>query len=183
MNTSAQRYAAASARFTALVAAMPAPAWKVPSMCEGWSAAEVLAHVVSTETDFMAQRGLPVAPTDGLSPSAAWPVARAAMQAALDDQATADIAFDGYFGPTTVGVTIDRFYTLDLILHRWDIAAACGLAEHAVLDAGEIEMVRSNLAGLEEVMRMPGLFGAEVAVPAGADEQTKLLAYVGRSAH
>ena len=29
-------------------------------------------------------------------------------------------------------------------------------------------------------MRMPGLFGAEVAVADDADEQTKLLAYIGR---
>ena len=180
MSTPAQRYAAAASRFTALLADVPHPTWAAESPCDGWSAADVLQHVVSTETEFMGQRGVAVGSTDGLAPLAAWPLVRAAMQAALDDATVGGGEFDGYFGPTTVAATIDRFYTLDLVIHRWDIATACGLAQHAVLHADEIESARASLVGLEAAMRMPGLFGPEVAVADDADEQTKLLAYIGR---
>ncbi len=180
MNTPSHRYAAASSRFTALLADVPPTAWAASSPCEGWSAADVLEHVVSTEVDFMGQRGVAVSSTEGLAPLAAWPVVNTAMQAALDDESVGGTEFDGYFGPTTVAATIDRFYTLDLVIHRWDIATACGLAQHAVLQPDEIESVRASLVGLEAAMRMPGLFGAEVAVADDADEQTKLLAYIGR---
>ena len=182
MTTPSQRYATSSARFTALLDAVPDASWATPSPCEGWSVADVLAHVVSTETDFMVQRGVVVSGTDGLPSIAAWPLVRAAMQGALDDPAIAGATFDGYFGPTTVEGTVYRFYTLDLIVHRWDIATACRLAEHATLTADEIETVRSNLVGLEPVMRSPGLFGPEVAVAADADDQARLLAYIGRAA-
>ena len=115
MTTPSQRYATSSARFTALLDAVPDASLATPSPCEGWSVADVLAHVVSTETDFMVQRGVVVSGTDGLPSIAAWPLVRAAMQGALDDPAIAGATFDGYFGPTTVEGTVDRFYTLDLI--------------------------------------------------------------------
>ncbi|MEQ1701676.1 MAG: TIGR03086 family metal-binding protein [Ilumatobacteraceae bacterium] len=185
MSTPSTRFAAASAQFTALLTAVPADGWGAPSACEGWSVQEVVQHVVTTEADFLAQR---VQPVDGLSiaadasPMDAWPAVRAAMQAALDDAAVASTAFDGYFGPTTVEAVIDRFYTMDLIVHRWDIASVLGLSDHATLTADEVASVRSALVGLEAAMRSPGLFGPELPAAEDADEQTRLLAYIGRAA-
>lgn len=180
MTTPSQRYAVAAARFTALVADVPEHLWSAPSPCEGWSAADVVAHVVSTELDFMAQRGIDAPATEGLAPVDAWPAVREAMQAALDHPATATRSFDGYFGPTTIEATVDRFYSMDLVVHRWDLATACGLASHAVLHPVEVEEVRANLVGLEAVMRSPGLFGPEQPVAADATDQDRLLAYIGR---
>lgn len=185
MSTPSTRFAAAATQFTALLGAVPAYGWGTPSACEGWSVQEVVQHVVTTEADFLSQR---VRPVDGLSAAAdaspmdAWPAARAAMQAALDDDAVATTAFDGYFGPTTVQDVIDRFYTMDLIVHRWDIASVLGLHDHATLTADEIAAVRAALVGLEAAMRSPGLFGAELPTAENADEQTRLLAYIGRAA-
>ncbi|MDO9175099.1 MAG: TIGR03086 family metal-binding protein [Actinomycetota bacterium] len=181
MSTPSQRYATAAARFTALVTDVPPPLWSAPSPCDGWSAADVVAHVVSTELDFMAQRGIAAPATDGLPPADAWPVVRDAMQAALDDPATATRGFDGFFGPTTVEATVDRFYSMDLIVHRWDLATATGLHAHAVLHPVEVEQVRENLVGLEGAMRSPGLFGPEQPVGPEATDQDRLLAYIGRA--
>lgn len=184
MSNSSQRFEAAASKFTALIAAVPAEGWAMPSACEGWSVQEVVQHVVTTEADFLAQRGHPVdglAVTADASPVEAWPAVRAAMQAALDDSAVATTAFDGYFGPTTVEAVVDRFYTMDLIVHRWDIASALGLGEHTVFSSEEISSVRASLVGLEAAMRSPGLFGPEVTVGADADEQATLLAYIGRA--
>jgi uncharacterized protein (TIGR03086 family) len=182
MTSVASRYASAATRLSALVDAVAPDAWDRPSPCEGWTARQVLEHVVSTEADFLGQRELAVPDVSGLAAERAWPVLRAAVQAALDDEAVASRGFDGYFGPTTIGETVDRFYTLDLLVHRWDIATATGLAAHAPLDAGEIAHVRTCLGGIPaEIMRSPGLFGPALDVAAGADDTTALMRFLGRA--
>ncbi len=181
MNIS-HRYASAATRFSALIESVPEEAWHSPSPCEGWTASDVLDHVVSTELDFLAQRDLPRPDVSGLARPAAWLVVRDAMQAVLDDPTVASSAYDGYFGPTTVEGTIDTFYTDDLIVHRWDLATAVGATEHAVLDRGEIASVRTNSASFPtEVMRSPGLFGPEIESSDGADDTTRLMNFLGRS--
>ena len=181
MSTPSARFAAAATQFTALLAAIPSNGWAVPSACEGWSVAEVVQHIVTTEADFLSQRATAVAAPADAAAIDVWPVVRAAMQATLDDTAVATTAFDGYFGPTTIEAVVDRFYTMDLIVHRWDIASALGLSEHSQLSASELAAVRSSIVGLEAFMRSPGLFGPELPAPADADEQTSLLAYIGRA--
>lgn len=176
------RHATAANRFSALIESIPQEAWDNPSPCEGWTASDVVSHVVSTELDFLKQRDLPHPDVSGLELPAAWLVARDAMQAVLDDPGSAESAYDGYFGPTTVEETIDRFYTLDLLVHRWDLASAAGLADHAVLDTDEIAQVRSNVDAIPpEVMRTPGLFGPEIEPIDGADDTTRLMNFLGRS--
>ena len=183
MTSISERYASAASRFTDLVQAVPADSWGKPSPCEGWAAKDVLEHVVSTEMDFLGQRDLPKPDIDGLELTARWPKVRDTMQSVLDDPDTASMAFDGYFGPTTVQETIDRFYSLDLLVHRWDLAQATGLAEHATLDADELQTVNGNMANIpSEVMRTPGLFGPEIMPAPDADGTTKLMNYLGRSA-
>jgi uncharacterized protein (TIGR03086 family) len=182
MNSSAARYAASAAKLSALLAQVPADGWSRPTPCEGWSVTDVVHHIVTTEADFMAKRGLAVAGLDGLAPSDAWPIVSTAVQVALDDPVVAATEYDSHFGPSTIAASLGRFYTMDLIVHRWDIAVACGLAEHAALTSEELASVRTDLVGIEGAMRSPGLFGPEVPVGPDADEQTRLLAYIGRSA-
>ena len=57
-------------RFSAVVDAVPD--WSAPSPCPGWSAADVVAHVVDTERDFLSQRGLDVGERPDGDPSAVW---------------------------------------------------------------------------------------------------------------
>ncbi|MFN0028683.1 MAG: TIGR03086 family protein, partial [Acidimicrobiales bacterium] len=77
--------------------------------------------------------------------------------------------------------TIDRFYTLDLIVHRWDIAAALGLSKHETLEEAEMAAIQSALENVpEDVLRSPGLFGPAVSVPPDAPRQAKVLAFTGR---
>ena len=182
MTVPSQRHASASVRLTALIDAVAPDAWSAASPCEGWSARDVLDHVVSSELDFLRQRELPVPDVDGSDPISAWPVLRDTFASILADPETGPRRFDGYFGPTTIEETVDRFYTLDLVIHRWDIAVAVGLPEHARLTADEIDLVRANLDSIpDEVMRSPGLFGPAVEPPADADPTTELMAFLGRS--
>lgn len=182
-STPAARYSIAAARFSALLAAVPSDAWEVVSPCEGWTVGDVASHVVSTERDFLGQRSLPAPDAADGPADAAWPAVRDAVQAALDDPAVASTAYDGYFGPTTIAGTLDQFYTLDLVVHRWDVATALGLTDHASMDDAELHALESNLAGVpEEVLRTPGLFGPAVDVPADASRQVRALAHFGRHA-
>jgi uncharacterized protein (TIGR03086 family) len=83
-------------------------------------------------------------------------------------------------GTTTFADMIDRFISGDLVVHRWDLGTAAGLP--ITMPADEIARLRANLSGMGDAMRGPGAFGPELEAPDGADEQTRLLAFLGRQA-
>jgi hypothetical protein len=85
---------------------------------------------------------------------------------------------DGAFGPTTVGDVLLDFYGFDLIVHRWDLARSQG--RDARLTGAELALVDAAVDGWGEHAYAPGIFGAPAEVPAGADEQTRVLARTGR---
>jgi uncharacterized protein (TIGR03086 family) len=177
----ADRYASAAQRLTVLIGLVPLNDWGRPSPCRDWTAREVVEHIVTTETDLLAQRGLLT--IEAATSIGAWPNVRDAVEAVLRNPTTAEIAYDGYFGPTTVANTINNFYIPDLLVHRWDLATAVGLIEHATLSDEEAEFLESAVQSYPpEVMRMPGLFGPELAPSPDADRTTRLMAYLGRSA-
>ena len=179
----ADRYRRLAARFTDIVIAVPGDRWSAPSPCEDWAAIDVVNHVVTTEADLLGR--MPFAPDpaqDTTDAIAAWPQVRDLMQAALDNPEHATYTYDGYFGPTTFGATVDQFYCMDLVVHAWDLARAVGLTEFEAIDPTEIDTITEAFAPLAGTMRQPGLFNAEVAVPSEADSQTRFLAYTGRKA-
>lgn len=145
-----------------------------PTPCQEWTITDVVEHVTSTQLDFLNQRGLAVA--YDASPA----TVSAALQAALDDPATAQATYDSYFGSTTVAETVDAFYCLDLILHRWDIAIAAELSDHSTIHDADIERCRALLAPMGDNVRMPGIFGPEVQVSASASATNQFVAWTGR---
>jgi uncharacterized protein (TIGR03086 family) len=181
------RYRVLSTRFTELVQVVPVERWASPSPCTDWVAADVVEHVITTERDLLA--GMPFAPTTDvtneatpINPTAdrlgAWQQVNNNMQRALEKHASH--AYDGYFGPTTFGETVDRFYNMDLVVHTWDVARAAGLPEFETIDPAEISRIRAAMDGLGDNLRQPGLFGPEIEVATDADAQTKFLAFLGR---
>ena len=73
-----------------------------------------------------------------------------------------------------------RFPAADLFLHAWDIAAATDVSVSIPDDA--VPFVRAlGDAVPPEVMRSPGVFGAEVSVPDGATAVDRLLGWTGRN--
>jgi uncharacterized protein (TIGR03086 family) len=178
--TPAERFRHHADRLDRLIAAVPTDGWDASSPCEGWTALDVVRHIVDTELDLLGRMGFEPPSIEGLEPLDAWPVVRAAVSRSLDDPARADFRYDGYFGPTTFGETVDQFYSFDLVLHRWDIARAVGLGDHEAIEPHEIDRIRADAAGFGAAMRMPGVIGAEVEAPADATEQERLLAWLGR---
>ena len=64
------------------------------------------------------------------------------------------------------------------MVHTWDLARATGLDE--TLDAAEVRRLVEGMEPHEEAMRTSGHYGPRVEVPDDADEQTKVIAFMGR---
>jgi uncharacterized protein (TIGR03086 family) len=180
MTAVSDRYRRLARKMTEKIEAVPSDKWHAPSPCEGWTALDLVRHVSETPAIFFGMAGLeaPKVPPVDDDPAAAFAAARDATQAALDDPATATKEYEGFAGKSTFEKGIDQFICTDLIVHGWDLARAAGLDDR--IDPQDIEAVHASMAPMGDKIRSPQAFGPEVDAPAGADEQTKLLAFLGR---
>jgi uncharacterized protein (TIGR03086 family) len=180
MSAVADRYRTLAASMEERIRAVPDEAWSNPSPCEGWTARDVVRHLVETPPMFFGFVDVPApeGPPVEDDPVGAFTTIRDAVQAALEDPAIADKEFDGMFGPSTFASGVDRFLCADLVVHAWDLARATGQDEQ--LPADEVHNVFEALKPMDEAMRGPGAFGPKVEPPADADEQTQLLSFLGR---
>jgi uncharacterized protein (TIGR03086 family) len=156
----AARYDRIAAAFTDRVRAVPDDAWDRPAPCEGWVA-----------------RDLQRPPVDE-DPVAAWAALDVALRDALDDPSVAGSEQDTPMGRSTFAATLDMIATTDVFLHTWDLARATGGDEH--LDPDEVHRLLVGMEPMDEVLRSSGHYGPRTPVPADADEQTRLLAFIGR---
>jgi uncharacterized protein (TIGR03086 family) len=180
MSTVADRYARLAEAFTTKIAAVAPEHWSNASPCAEWTARDIVGHVVDTHGMFLGFVGqeLGAIPTAADDPAGAFAGARAAVQANLDDPARAMAEYDGFFGLTTFETAVDGFLCFDLVVHGWDLARATGLDER--IEPDEVARVRERAAGFGDMLRTQGVCGPEVEVAADADDQTKLLAFLGR---
>ncbi|MCU1354672.1 MAG: hypothetical protein JWM89_90 [Acidimicrobiales bacterium] len=182
----ADRYRRRAARMTQTVAAVAADRWETFTPCEEWTARDLVRHLVDTQAMFAGFVDRPFEPGPPVAddPLAAWIAARDQTQAALDDPAVAALEFDGFTGRSTFESAVDRFLSFDLVAHRWDLARAAGIDEQIPPD--DLAAMQVALEKLTEemgaAMRGPGAFGPELEPPAGADQQTRVLAFIGRRA-
>ena len=179
MNDTAASYAATAAALSAVLDAVPADRWSAPSPCEGWTAADVVAHVVDTQRELLATHGadLGTAPTG--DPAAVFAAHADAVRSALTDDLVAR-TYDGFFGPTTVGATLEQFYVWDMVVHRWDVARATG-GDETLTDA-ELDRTEAGADSFGEALHMDGICAPALPVDADADRRTALLARLGRRA-
>lgn len=156
--------------------------WDAASPCEGWSARDVLDHVIDTQNDFLTARGYvgAVEVPASAEPAVRWRAQEAAVRSLLGDPAVAGATYNGMLGPSTVGETLATFYGFDLIVHRWDLARSQGRDEQ--LTESELDLVDTSVSGWGEHAYAPGIFARPVEAPADADRQTRVLARTGRTA-
>lgn len=182
MNPTATTYEAAHRPLTAVLDAVPPQSWTNPSPCEGWSARDVLRHLIETQRDFLTAHGVDLggAPEIDADPAAAWRDHAKRVVEAISDESVATTAYDGHFGPTTVGDTLAQFYVWDMVVHRWDIARSAG-ADTTFSDA-EIDQVERGADNFGEALYMDGVCRPSVDAPPDADPGARLLARLGRAA-
>ncbi|MBB5157906.1 TIGR03086 family metal-binding protein [Saccharopolyspora phatthalungensis] len=161
--------------------------WDAPTPCTDWSVRDLLNHLVFEQ--LWAPWLLDGATLDevgdrfdgdvlGADPVGAWREAAAAARRAWDEPA----ATSGEVN-VTGGVIPTEDYgwqmTLDLAVHAWDLARAIGADDR--LDPALVAAVHTVFAPQITAWEGMGIFAPPRPVAADADEQTKLLALLGRS--
>lgn len=169
--------------FTKTAEGIAPAAWEDPAPPQGWVARDVVRHLVEWFPAFLhGATGitLPAGPSVDDDPVGAWRAQTAAVQALLDDPTMAARPIDNpNVGAMTLEVAVDRIYTGDVFMHRWDLAQATG--QDATLDPVKCAELLAAAEPMDEAMRASGHFGPKVEAPDDADIQTKLLAFIGRT--
>ena len=182
MSEAAQRYSRVAAGFDARVAAVRGDAaWSARTPCTEWAVRDLVGHVVSVHRQVAAGLDASAPPAPATDPDlvAAWRTARSEIEAALSDPERASAPVSGRFAPMPLQDLIGRLLCSDTLVHTWDLARATGQGEE--LDAPAVTYAFTMLEPADEQIRGPGSFGPKIEPPAGADEQTRFLCFLGRS--
>lgn len=179
----AREWREVAAGFTRVVDGVADPAvWDAPAPPEGWSARDVVRHLVSWVPDLLAHGAgvtLPAGPDVDGDPAGAWHAFDAGIQALLDDPAADATGFDHpHTGSFPLPVAVSRFVTGDVFLHTWDLARATG--QDDTLDPVRCAAMLAGMQAYDAALRASGHYGPAVDVPADADVQTRLIAFTGR---
>jgi uncharacterized protein (TIGR03086 family) len=156
--------------------------WDAPAPVAGWTARDVVRHLVVWFPGFLAS-GTDVKLPDGRSvdddPVSAWTTQCEAVQTLLDDPATATkVLSNPHIGDVPLDQAVDRFYTPDVFMHTWDLARATGQDDR--LDPDLCAEMFTGMEPMDEMLRASGQYGPRVPVLPDADPQAKLLGFIGR---
>lgn len=165
--------------FDERVRAADTASWSNPSPCGEWTARDVVVHVSNNLSRIggALAGSAPVEVAADADIVSAWDASRSQFLAGVT---TGDLSqsMPGPMGPMPAEQLIGRLICNDVLIHTWDLARAVGGDEH--LDQAACEGAYSGLLPLDAMIRQPGVFGAKVEAPEGADAQTRLLSFLGR---
>lgn len=177
----AQQHAHDAARFTALVESASSDDWARPSPVAGWTALDVVRHLVEWPRGFLVGAGITLPDLPGrvidADPVSAWKRHVTDIQAILDEPA-GRVLTNPHTGDLPVDRAIDRFYTADVWMHSWDLAKALG--REPDLDQRRCAAALTAMEPLDRMLRDSGQFGPAVPVAADASAQDRLMAFIGR---
>jgi uncharacterized protein (TIGR03086 family) len=176
----ADRWDRVADAFSARVEAVPPGAWTSPSPCEGWTAHDVVKHVVETTRLFLTRLsgGDPTPPDTDEDLIASWHVESDAVRAVLADPERARTPIKGLGGDQPFEDVIGTVLCADTLIHTWDLARATG--QYDTLDPAAVEAAQEFLTPNDDMLRGPGGFGPRLDPPAESDAQTQLLCFTGR---
>ena len=159
-----------------------AGSWQAPAPVDGWTARDVVAHLVEWFPGFLSGGGvpLPAGPAVADDPAAAWQHQARAVQELLDERGDESFTHP-YAGTHRLADAIDRFYTADVFMHSWDLARATG--QPVRLDEDFAGVLLDGMRPIEDVMRSSGQYGAPVPVPDDAPVVDRLMGFIGRDPH
>jgi uncharacterized protein (TIGR03086 family) len=162
-------------------------AWDAPSPCEGWTVRDVTGHAIGVVSNVAARCGFgdvvdvfadPPRGIAGDDPYGAWTEILNRVTQVLDEPGVLQREMTSSLGV----MSLDDFLAhmgADTVIHTWDIARGAGVDER--LDASLVRYVDDVVRGRGDAFnRGPRRFVAASDVDAGADAQTRLLAFTGR---
>ena len=176
----AARHREVAARFTEVV--RTTQEWEAPTPVPEWVARDVVGHLVGWFPGFLESgSGIRLAggPSVDEDPVGAWESHASAVQAVLDDPATPERVFsDPHTGDLPLDQAVDRFYTVDVFMHTWDLARATGQDDS--LDADLCAELLAGMEPIDELLRSSGQYGPRVPVAEEASAQDRMLGFIGR---
>ncbi|MFL6160027.1 MAG: TIGR03086 family metal-binding protein [Marmoricola sp.] len=182
MSDAAAEHRRIAGDFTALVNNADPATWDAPAPVDGWTARDVVDHLVTWLPSLLeggAGVVLPTGPSAATDPVGAWTVHVEAVQALLDDPTTADkVLSNQHIGEVPLDQAIARFYTSDVFMHTWDLARATG--QDHTLDPERCAEMLAGMEPMDEMLRASGQYGPKVDVPADAPVQDRLVGFIGR---
>lgn len=185
-----ESYRRAQDGLDAVLAEVRPDQWDGPSPCAEWTVRDVAGHVIwgqhqmrawALGEEYTQMAGAPGAPHPaemaGEDPVATWRAARQASVATLTEEALGRMTSIVGIGAVPLVAVVALLIT-DHVAHTWDIGYALGMDVRldSALVGLAFDWARAN------VVRRPGFFGPELTPPADADEQCRMLAYLGRAA-
>jgi uncharacterized protein (TIGR03086 family) len=173
----AARHEVVAGEFTRLVAATPD--WSAPAPVDGWTARDVVDHLVTWFPGFLAAGGidLPAGPAVAQDPLAAWQHQAGAVQALVEERGEESFTHP-YAGTHRLVDAVDQFYTADVFMHSWDLARAGG--QDPDLDEDQAAMMLAGMQPIEGLLRDSGQYGPAVPVPDDAPVVDRLMGFIGR---
>ncbi len=172
--------------FEGLVAGVPGDGWDAPSPCEGWTARDVAGHVTGGQYLIMALAGGEPEPDASRDPARfvpgdvlmSWRTARKECAEVLTPRALSRPIPFGGFGELPLADYLAA-YILEPLVHAWDLARATG--QPARLDPDLVHHAFATAQVVAAPLRAAGHLAPPLPPPKGADEQTRMLAFLGRS--
>lgn len=172
--------------FDHVVRLMPGAAWSSPSPCDGWTAVDVLGHVIAVQS-YIESLARGIEPTlnpygmpgelVGSDPLQAWAAARESVFEAIDAPGVLDNTVQTFRAEETV----DNFLAwnvVDTLAHTWDLARAGGVDDH--LDDDLVAHATAQAQPVIEAMRQPPFFSADLIVTDDPSPTVQFLAMLGR---
>lgn len=175
-----ERYQGLADQFGARVESTPDDKWSAEAPCEGWTARDVVGHVVGSLRNIAAavDGGEPAPFGDDEDPKEAWRTSYAEAKAALAKPGALEKQVPSPMGPMALQMMLGRLLSTDVLVHTWDLARAVGGDER--LDQDAVGHAFEGLKPMDAMIRQPGVFGPKVEPPEGADLQTQFLCFLGR---
>lgn len=181
-----ERFGRASEIFVDRVNAVKPEQWTMDTPCTEWNVHDLVNHVVNEQLwiePLMA--GQTIAEVgdrldgDLLGDDPAWANQSASVssRAAFDKPGALDTVVHLSYGDETAANYCDQV-ALDLLIHGWDLSRAIGANE--VLPPDLVSWAIEYIAPMQQMMEGSGQYGTRIAVTEDADDQTKLLAQMGR---
>ncbi len=180
MSEAIERYQRLAQQFGARVEGTPDDKWTAPAPCEGWTARDVVAHVVGGQRSMIAGiTGVPAedVPADA-EPKELWRSSNVALEEALQTPGALQKPIPGPMGEIPLEMMMGRIMASDVLVHTWDLARAVGGDER--LDQDAVGRAYEGLKPMDAMLRRPGVFGDKIDPPEGADLQTEFLCFLGR---
>ncbi|GAA5112578.1 maleylpyruvate isomerase family mycothiol-dependent enzyme [Alloalcanivorax gelatiniphagus] len=173
----AARHGVVAGEFSRLVAGTAD--WSAPAPVDGWTARDVVDHLVTWFPSFLAGGGiaLPGGPSCSDDPVVAWQHHADAVQHLVEERGGEELTHP-YAGTHQLGDAVDRFYTADVFMHSWDLARATGQSPQ--LDEDFATGLLEGMRPIEQLLRESGQYGPAVPVADDAPVVDRLMGFVGR---